>query len=193
MRKRLSDALIERLKPRSKRYLVYDTVVPTLAVRVHKRKTFVVVGRFNGSQHATRRSIGSCVSMALDEARDKARNFDQQPRIRPETFGDVAATFFAHVKRLQRSHEIERAIRRQLMPRWGNRPIASITRRDVIEAVDTLLRRGFPSAAHHLFADMRRMFNWAIARDIIEHSPCDRLRPVVLIGPKHRMRMLSNS
>lgn len=192
MRRRLTDKLIGRLKPQRRRYLVYDTVVPTLAVSVNKRKTFVVVGRFHGRQHATRRSIGSCVSMALDDAREKARNFDKQP-VRSDTFGEVAKTFFVQIKRLERSHEIERAIRRDLMPRWANKPIASITRRDVIEVVDTILGRGFPSAAHHLFADMRRMFNWAIARDIIEHSPCDRLRPVSLIGPKPvRQRVLND-
>jgi integrase len=157
-------------------------VVPSLAVRVSKRKTFVVVGRFGGS-HPTRRSIGSCVSLTLDEARDKARGYHREPK-RPNTFASVAEAFFVHIKRLKRSHEIERGIRRELMPRWHDRPIASITKRDVIDAIDAVLNRGFPSAAHHLFADIRRLFNFAIARDTLEHSPCDRLKPKDLIGPK---------
>jgi integrase len=50
--------------------------------------------------------------------------------------------------------------------------------------VDTVKARGKPSAAHHVLAYARGVFNYAIARDIIDQSPCDRLKPSMLIGPK---------
>jgi integrase len=182
MRRRLSDRLIEALKPAGKRILVYDTVVPHLAVRVSKsRKTFVVVGRL-GNRTSSRRSIGSCVSMTLDQARERARNYEAPKH--SDTFGSFAERFFAHIVTQRRCREVERAIRRDLMPRWSDRPIASITKRDVIDAVDAVMRRGSPCAAHHLLGYAKRVFNFAIARDIIEHSPCDRLRGAALIGPK---------
>jgi hypothetical protein len=62
MRKRLTDVNIILLKRSAKRYIVYDSVVPNLGVRVGAtgRKTFVVVGRFNGSKHLARHCLGTC-------------------------------------------------------------------------------------------------------------------------------------
>jgi integrase len=192
MRRRLSERLIEGLKaPPAKRYLVYDTVVPSLAVRVSKRhKTFVVVGRF-GKRTSSRHSLGSCVSMTLEQAREKARNY-QAPK-HSDTFGEVANRFFAHIATLRRGYEVERSIRRELMPRWGNKPIANITRRDVIEVVDAIKARGAACTAYHVLGYAKRAFNFAIARDILGHSPCDRVRAAALVGPKVvRQRVLND-
>jgi integrase len=83
-------------------------------------------------------------------------------------------------------------LRREL-GRWNDRAIDTITKRDVIEVIDAVVKRGSPSTAHHLFAYMRRAFNYAVARDVCEHSPCDRLKPSVLIGPKGlRQRVLTD-
>ena len=187
MRKRLNDEAIGALAAKRKRYLVYDSVVPGLAVRVSPkgRKTFVMVARFNGNKHPTRRSLGAYGKITLDRAREKAQSIHRDPRpSSSETFGQVAERYFDHITRLKRSNEVERAIRRELCPRWEHKALSSITKRDVIEAIDAVKARGKASAAHHLFADIRRFFNYAIGRDIIDQSPCDRLKPSALIGRK---------
>ena len=49
--------------------------------------------------------------------------------------------------------------------------------------------------AHLVFAHTRSLFNWAIARSVygLETSPCDRLHPAKLIGPKEpRQRVLTD-
>ena len=107
MKKRLTDNLIHALKPHAtgKRYLVHDTIVPGLAVRVRKHKTFVLIARFN-SKHPTRRSLGVVGKVTLDEARDKARDWhrqlargiDPQYVARTETFGDVCDQFVHHIR-----------------------------------------------------------------------------------------------
>ena len=75
MRRRLSDRTIDALKPRPKRYEIWDEVVPGLGVRVDPkgRKTFVVVKRFPGAKYPTRRAIGHYGVIGLAEARDEAR------------------------------------------------------------------------------------------------------------------------
>jgi integrase len=79
------------------------------------------------------------------------------------------------------------------LPRWESKAIGSITKRDLIDAIDVVKARGTESAAHHLLAYTKGLFNYAIARDMIEHSPCDRVKPSVLIGPKtHRQRVLND-
>jgi integrase len=55
--------------------------------------------------------------------------------------------------------------------------------------------RGKPHVAHHLLAYTRKLFNWAIAREIagLQTSPCDRLKPNEIIGKREpRQRVLSD-
>jgi integrase len=86
-------------------------------------------------------------------------------------------------------------IRRELIPRWGDKPIADVSRQDVIAMAEGIAERA-PYQAHNIFGHVRLMFNWAIARGTygLEASPCDRLRPADLIGEKKpRSRVLSDA
>ncbi|MCW2238168.1 phage integrase central domain-containing protein [Azospirillum canadense] len=49
-------------------------------------------------------------------------------------------------------------------PKWGTRPIDSITRKDVVQLLDMMVEQGIPSAANHTLAAVRKMFNWAAER-----------------------------
>ena len=82
MKRKLNDESIDALVPKRKRYLVYDSIVPGLAVRVSPKgkKTYVMVGRFNGNKHPTRRSLGVVGRITVERARDKARNVHRDPR-----------------------------------------------------------------------------------------------------------------
>ena len=163
MRKRLNEEAIDALIAKRKRYLVYDSIVPGLAVRVSpkRKKTFVMVARFNGNKHPTRRSLGVYGKLTLGRARETAQRVHRGSQSSSkDTFGEVAERYFDHIQRLRRSHEVERALRRELFPRWEHKALSAITKRDVIEAIDALKARGKPSAAHHLFADIR----WASMR-----------------------------
>src|SRR5688572_597195 len=75
MRKRLNEEAIDALVAKRKRYLVYDSIVPGLAVRVSPKgkKTFVMVARFNGNKHPTRRSLGVYGKLTLGRARETAQ------------------------------------------------------------------------------------------------------------------------
>lgn len=81
------------------------------------------------------------------------------------------------------------------MARFGARPIDSITAHDIVAVIDAAVKRGAPSRAHNLLAHVRRLFNWAIARGVygIDRSPCDRMTPSKVIGPKElRTRILTD-
>ena len=189
MRRKLTEELIAGLRPKVKRYLVYDTAVPQLAVRVGKRrKTYVVVARLRDSK-ATRHSLGSVSAISLADARKRALNFQRPSTV---TFGDIAEQFIVRIQHQRRSRDVEGYIRRELLPRWRDRALSDITKRDVVDAVEAVVRRGKLAVAHHVFSAARLIFNYAIERDHIEHSPCDRLRPKTLIGPRVvRQRILN--
>jgi integrase len=62
--------------------------------------------------------------------------------------------------------------------------------------IESVVDRGARRHAHTIYGHVRNVFNWAINRGIygLEHSPCDRLRPIQLIGEKKtRERVLDDN
>jgi integrase len=61
----------------------------------------------------------------------------------------------------------------EVMSQWGDRTIHEITRRDVNELLDRIVSRGSPVAANRTLAAVRKMFAWAVSKDILKTiSPC---------------------
>jgi site-specific recombinase XerD len=73
--------------------------------------------------------------------------------------------------------EVQRKLDVNVLPRWGRRPIASITRRDVVALLDEIVDRGAVVEVNRVLATIRKLFNWAVERDLIEVSPCAGVKP----------------
>jgi len=149
-RKNLTPTLIAGLKKARKdeRYQVMDAQVPGFGVRVTDKghKTFILRIRYPGSSTPSRREIGNCADISLTAARDKARRWrslvaqgidpvveeekERQERLRQQafTFAAVADDFIRQkLSGERRGSAVEREIRRDLLPTWASKPIASIT------------------------------------------------------------------
>ena len=218
MKKVLTDRTLKALKPAKpgQRYEVADAVVPGLAIRVTPtgQRTFVLIARYPGSSNPTRRAIGEYGAITLDQARAEARRWldllkrGKDPKAELErakraelrkqkhTFAAVAEDYLRrHVKGQRTAKVAERDIRKELIARWAARPVTDITRDDVVALIEEIADRPAPAMAHLVFAYTRSLFNWAIARSVygLETSPCDRLHPAKLIGPKEpRQRVLTD-
>jgi integrase len=214
----LKDRGLMALKPAApgKRYMVWDTVVPSFGVRVTDRGhvTFIVMRRLPGSGKLLRVALGDYPAVSLAEARELARTAvaeimqGRRPGEREEarrreaeksaraSFTLVAEAFIRrHVAKLRSRKAVEADIRRRLMPRWKDRPIDTITKSEITRFIREVVDDSGPYAAYKLLAYTSKLFNWAIARDEwgLEHSPCDRLKPADLIGKKMvRQRILGD-
>ena len=137
------------------------------------------------------------IASGVDPKAKRASREAEEARARLDTFSAVAEEFIArHVKKLRSGREVEAAIRRELVARWGKRPIREISRRDVVAMLEDVVNSGRPFIAHHLLAYTRKLFNWAIARDIyaLTSSPCDRVKPKDVIGTREpRQRVLKDN
>jgi integrase len=200
-----------------------DTDAPGLGIRVTDKgqRTFILLTRYPGSANPTRRALGEYNVISLEQARQKARHWqalirrgidprEEEERAkraeherRENSFARIAEDFIQlHLigpdpnKPNQRTGpDTAHEIRLEFVSRFGDRSIDSITPRDIVTVIDAAKARGAPYRAHNLLAHVRRMFNWAIARRIygIDHSPCDRMVPSQVIGPKLlRNRVLSD-
>jgi len=216
-RKVLTDRAVKSLRPAApgSRYIVADVIVPGLGVRVTDRahRTYVLGARFPGSKHFKRRELGEVGALTLEEARNKARDWlelikagrdpadverkkrQENLRVGSNTFGAVVDDFVVrHLRGKRKAAVVEREIRKELAA-WMKRPIAEITRRDVVELIEAIVDRPAPAYARNIFDHARAVFNFAIARGFygIEQSPCDRLKPRDLIGAKRvRDRVLTD-
>jgi integrase len=179
----LTAAAVERIKPpKTGQEDHFDRSHPGLVLRCSYAgaKSWSYLFRLYGRQ--SRMTLGRWPAMTLSEARDAWRDAhklvtrgENPIKARPaaaDTFAAVAAEWIKRDQEGNRTaHKVERAIERTVMARWRDRQISSITRRDALEAIDTLADRGTPIAARRLHAHLHRMFQWALGRGIIAANP----------------------
>jgi integrase len=209
--------------PKGKRTVYWDSIVPGLCARMtdNGNASFSVMRRVNGI--LVRRMVGVAwhvpfpashplpypLATAREDARamiiEMAKGIDPQKRKDAErcaealrkanSFAAVAEEFVQrHVRKLRSARASELAIRRELIPRWGDRPIAEISRRDVIALLEEIADSGRRGSARKAYALASTIFAYAIARGIIETSPCAGVKIAALIGSvEPRQRVLFES
>jgi integrase len=162
--------------------------------------------RFGGKQK--RLTLGTYPAMSLAESRAAVTQAQLQIRVgvdpaaviqagkeraarAPDTMANVVEQFIRlDLDRRKRAPryiaDTRRIFHNHVLPRWANRDIKSITRRDVIELLDAVVdagttvkgadgrRRklpGGPIIANRTLAAVRALFNWALRRGMIESTP----------------------
>jgi integrase len=92
----------------------------------------------------------------------------------------VAATFVdKHARRRAGalwSAETERLLRVEILPVLGPKRIGEVKRSDIHHLLDAIVERGSPVTANRTLSVLRKLFNWAIEREIVAASPVDRVK-----------------
>jgi integrase len=106
------------------------------------------------------------------------------------TVADVVADWLKRDQAKNRSlREVERIMKREVLPAWGKRPIVEIRKRDIIELIDGIAERA-PVMSNRVLAHTKRMLKWAASRDIIESDPAAHVEKVA--PESRRDRVLSD-
>lgn len=183
---------------------VWDDVVPGLCLRVGRggSKTFLVRYRANGKHR--RLTLGRHPNLGLADARTKARTIlaDAQAgedpaqvretlRGKDVTFGALAREVLAALATSTRERTIrerKRIVETELLPEWKARPVTSITRRDVVQLVERIARRGAPVMANHVLGCIKTIFSTGIKRGFptLEASPAQLVDPPAREVPRGR-------
>ena len=72
------------------------------------------------------------------------------------------------------------------MAPWHARPLASITRADVIALLRGMQRRGVNVSANRALATLKKLMSWGIQQGLVEHSPCDHIQAPAAETPRIR-------
>ncbi len=164
----------------------WDDTIPGFGVRVHHsgRKAYFL--RYTAQGKRRRMNLGTYPALPLAQARNKAKEVlgriatggdpqvQRQADRAAETFGELAAEYLErHAKPKKRSwKEDERIIGAELLPTWRNRKAKKISRREISDLLDGIVERGAPIMANRTKALISKIFNFGMARDIVEFNPC---------------------
>jgi integrase len=171
----------------------FDSKTPGLALRVsnggHKAWTFLFTGPDTGKR--TRITLGSYPALSLAAARTKASEARGQlqeggnPRAikgrgaTEITFAELVSRYLSDPDkmRLRSIHEIRRRLHRDVLPIIGDIRLAQLTKRDVRDVTDKIMKRQARTAAWNTHKDVRAVLGWAVANDFLQHNPLDRVKP----------------
>jgi len=186
---KFTDRQIKNLKPSDKRYEVFEDRGFGVRVSPTGRKTFIYLYRMRGEVNKRRLSLGTYPAMSLAEAHRlyaEAREMvnqgidpgakavaERQEDRKAPTVAELSAEYLEKwAKPRKRSWMVDkRIIEKDVLPRWGRSKAKDITRRDVIRLLDGVAERG-GVMANRTLAVIRKMFNFAVSRDILSTSPC---------------------
>jgi integrase len=189
---RFTDKSIVALRPKTERYEIWEG--GGFGIRVSPRGTKAWVWVYHFAGRPRRMTLGTYSAIGLADAHIKladARKLlergidpgDREVQTRraeraAETLTELAEAYLDKWARPRKrsASEDERILRKDVIPAWGRRKAKDIARRDVIALLDGIVDRGSPVAANRTLAVVRRMFGWALSRDMIPANPCSAVK-----------------
>ncbi|MFO7602557.1 MAG: tyrosine-type recombinase/integrase [Gammaproteobacteria bacterium] len=201
---RFTDQQIKKLTPRVKRFEISEDNGNGLWIRVSPsgKKTWVYIYRYQ--KKLRRLTLGTYPELSISKARQshaaarsllKDKGVDpgarKQRLLEAERNADSVSALVekyieGHAKKHKRSwREDQRILHKEVIPRWGELKAKDVRRRDIIDLLDDIAngidtgkvkRPPAPIAANRTLEIIRKMFNYAIERAIIEATPCTMVR-----------------
>src|SRR4051794_15112328 len=132
----------------------------------------------------TRKALGRYPEISLSEARitagellsDMARGQVPARKVVPN-FAAVMQEWLARDQEGKRGiGEKLRALSFDVLPKLVHLPSDAIGRSDIRSLLDGIVARDAPVQANRVCAYLRRLFNWAVERDILDASPVEKMK-----------------
>jgi len=193
---KLTVKTIETIRPGQKRREIPDGLIRGLYLIIQPSGARAWAIRYRHNHRTRKHTIGSWPAVDLVAARRLASKALTQvaegtdPAIakalaRADSIEAVSEQFLTrHVRQHNRPRTIAEAERvlKRLQAAWRARPIASISRRDVIAFLDRVADTSGPAAANRAKTVVGKLFSWALSRDIVAANPVAGLpRPAPLV------------
>lgn len=200
-RRRLSVAVIEKLRPEPRAYSVTDLDCPGLMLHVATAGTKSWHYRYYWQKERRLMTLGRYPETGLRDARDlarrvreaKAKKIDPReagiaaseappppPGATPRvgTVAALAEAFMRHeiTPNRKRPGDVRWALDKYVLPKWAGRDARSITPKEVRELLFGIADRGTKVTANRITSLVSQMFLYAVERDIIPNTPVQLLR-----------------
>lgn len=187
----MTDYKVDNLKPKATRYEISEHNGFSIRVYPTGSKSWIYMYRYNQKQK--RLKLGEYPDLSLAEARRAFSDAVLQLKSGIDPSEDKRLEKVSNLEALTMNQLINEYIEKWAKPRkrswkddqrvltgrvakkWGNAKAKQIKRRDVVLFLDEISKDA-PIMANRTLAVLRRMFNFAIERDILEASPCSQVK-----------------
>jgi integrase len=167
----------------------FDAKTPGLALRVsnggHKAWTFLFTATDTGKR--ARITLGSYPAVSLAAARTKASEARgrlqdggdprsvQRHGVAEMTVAELVNRYVADPDkaRLRSIKEIKRRLDRNALPIIGSIGLAQLTRRDIRDVTDKIMKRDARTQAWHTFKDLNAVLRWGVRQEFLTHNPIE--------------------
>lgn len=204
---RLTQAAVSKLEPTDDDKLYWDSELKGFGCRVSARGKATYVVQYRNPDGRTRRmSLGSATILNATDARKMARKAladvlrgedpaqAKSARRAAPTVADLAALYLReHASRKSSESDDRSYLERRVLPRWGSRPVASISRADVVALFREYTAQGAPVAANRMMALLRTMFGLAETEWEMIPPGTNPARAIRLNPEKSRDRFLTHA
>jgi integrase len=184
---RFTDKFIKNLKPETKEY--WKREGQGFSIRVYPsgekgwyyvytfegRKRFLLLGSYPDVSLATARKKFDIDKVKVTNGIDPLEE-EGNARIERDRTPLIRDFVREYINRYAKTHnrswkEIERGLRVEIVSRWGDRKITDVRRRDLVVILDQIVDRGAPVMANRILAYTRKLFSYAVKRDVLEANP----------------------
>lgn len=188
--KQFTDKDIKSWKPTEKEYWKREGQGFGIRVLPSGGKIWYYVYTFEGRKRYMRLGDGSYPDVSLKEARRlysiarvkvsngmdplAEKQQEKEERRKAPTVADLIEEYIEkHAKPNKKTwEEDQRCLEKEVLPLWGQRKAADIKKRDVVLLLEGIVERGASVMANNTFEKVRKMFNFAVERDILPFTPC---------------------
>jgi integrase len=183
---------LDSLKPKAERVDYWDSSLPGFVLRItpDETKTFSVMYRIGGRRR--RYTLGNYPILKLVDARESAKDAlelvrhgidpveekkrreeaEAARRVEGFTFKALAKQFLdEHVTKLRSEYEVKRSFNEYLIPQFGKEKARELKRTVIRDYLDGMAKTS-PIMANRCLAYIRKAYNWALSKDLVEFNPC---------------------
>ena len=183
-----TDTMIKKLKPlEEKKYSRSEGNGFTIRVMPSGIKTWLYIYGINDKRREM--NLGGYPDVTLETARGKFEDAKKkvkngidpmaekeqaaEERRKAPTVADLVDEYIKkHAMKFKKSWEFDkRLLDKEILPLWGKRKAADIKKRDVTLLLESIVDRGTPAMSNQVLKITRKMFNFAVERDILQHTP----------------------
>lgn len=190
--------------PAPRRDIRWDDSMPGFGLRIYPtgKKSFVLSYRVGGRKRLL--TLGQYGQITLAEAIKRAKKMHakildgsdpvgtRRAKAKAATVRELVDEYIElYAKPKKRTWAKDKAaLDKDVVPTLGMQRLEDVNRREIVLLLDRIVQRGAPVQANRTLACVRRMFNFAVERGLMDTSPASHIRAPS--PEKPRMRVLTD-
>jgi integrase len=195
----MTDRFVKTLKPGAQAVEWFDEDTWGLSLKINPGGSVTWYYNYTRRSDGVRRRVqlGKVEALSVKDARLKARRTmglvadgkDPAADRQAMTVGELAEKYLTlYAEKEKRTGRQDRlAIAKDVLPIMGRLKAEAATRRDIGRITERMVGRGVTVGASRTFAIVSKMFNWAVAEGLLEHTPCAGMRKPFKTGERERV------